>query len=199
MENRTYHGNISPEDLAKALVAEFSRGNLVCQRVGAGEPVLVQVATRHGAASGGHTGISVTIHRIEDGVTVALGEQEFFGTAASLAQTGLSALLNPLSLLGRLDDLAQDISSLTLTDQIWTAIEKYAHSIGAAKQISERLRTIVCPNCETANAAGAAKCVSCGAPLGSVQPQACTNCGNVMPPGSKFCSNCGAPMPTAPA
>jgi hypothetical protein len=194
MEHRTFHGEITPEDLARALVAEFNRGNLRAQQIGQDDRVMVQIATREGAASGGKTGLSVSIQKVEDGVTVALGQQEWLGTAASLAQTGLSALLNPMSLLGRLDDLAQDISSLALSEQIWAAIEKFARTAGAAKEISERLRTVTCPNCQTANAVGAPRCVSCGAPLGDAQPVACSNCGNVMAAGSKFCSNCGAAL-----
>jgi hypothetical protein len=199
MEHRTFHGDITPDDLAKALVAEFNRGNLRSQQIGTGERCLVQIATRDGSMSGGKTGLSVNIHKVEDGVTVSLGEQEWMGTAASLAQTGLSALLNPWSLIGRLDDLAQDISALTLTEQLWAAIEKFTKTAGASKEISERLRTVSCPNCETANPVGAPKCVSCGAPLGDVQPLACANCGNVMTASAKFCSNCGASMARAAA
>ncbi len=194
MDQRTYHGEISPDDLASALVAEFNHSNLRAQQIGHGERVMVQVATREGAASGGKTGLAIAIQKVEDGVSVSLGQQEWLGTAASLAQTGLAALLNPWSLLGRLDDLAQDISSLALSEQVWMAVEKYTRATGAAKQISERLRAVACPNCGTANKVGAANCVSCGAPLGEVQPMACHNCGNVMPAGSKFCSNCGAAL-----
>jgi len=199
MEHRSFHGNITPDDLARALLAEFNRGNLRAQQIGQGDRVMVQIATRQGATSGGKTGITVSIQEIEDGVTLALGQQEWLGTAASLAQTGLSALFNPLSLLGRLDDLAEDIASLSLTEKLWAAVDKYARTAGAAQEISERLRSVTCPNCRTANAVGAPRCVSCGAPLGDVQPRACKNCGNVMPPGSKYCSNCGAPMGEAPA
>jgi RNA polymerase subunit RPABC4/transcription elongation factor Spt4 len=194
MEHRTFHGEITTAGLAQALLAEFNRGNLRAQQVGQGDQIMVQIATRAEARTGGKTGLTVSIQRIGDGVTVALGQQEWFGTAASLAQTGLSALLNPWSLLGRLDDLAQDISSLALSEQIWAAIERHARAVGAAKEIAERLRTVACPNCNTANPVGAPRCVACGAPLGSVQPLACPNCGNVMPAGSKFCSNCGAPL-----
>ncbi len=198
MEHRTFHGEITPDSLAQALLSEFNRGNLRAQQVGRGDQVMIQIATREGAASGGKTGLSVSVQKVEDGVTVALGQQEWLGTAASLAQTGLSALLNPWSLIGRLDDLAQDISSLSLAEQIWASIERHARARGAAKEISERLRTVTCPNCSTANPVGAPRCVSCGAPLGDVQPLACQNCGNVMTAGAKFCSNCGAPM-TKPA
>jgi hypothetical protein len=197
MEHRTYHGELLPDDLARALVAEFNRGNLRAQQIGGQERVLVQIATREGALSGGKTGMTVSIHKIEDGVTVALGQQEWLGTAASLAQTGLSALMNPWSLLGRLDDLAQDFASLTLSEQIWAAVEKFAKAAGASKEISERLRTVSCPNCQTANSVGAPRCVACGAPLGDVQPWACGQCGNVMAAGTKFCSNCGAPFKVA--
>ena len=194
MEHRTFHGEITPQSLAQALLAEFNRGNMRAQQIGQGEQLMIQIATREGTNSGGKTGLSVSIQKIEDGVTVALGQQEWLGTAASLAQTGLSALLNPWSLIGRLDDLAQDISSLALSEQVWTAVEKHARAAGAAKEISDRLRTVTCPNCSTANPVGAPRCISCGAPLGDVQPLACGNCGFVMTAGSKFCSNCGAPL-----
>ena len=73
-------------------------------------------------------------------------------------------------------------------------MEKFAKVAGAAKEISERLRAVACPNCSTANKIGEPKCVACGAPLGDVQPLACQNCGNVMTAKDKFCANCGAPL-----
>lgn len=194
MDQRTYHGNINPDDLAEALVAAFNHGNMRAQRLGTGDKIMVQVATSERARSGGKAALSVSIQRVEDGVTVALGQQEWLGAAASLGQTALGALMNPWSLLGRLDDIAQDVVSLTLTDRVWEAIDKFATSAGAAHEISERLRTTVCPFCNTANPVGAAACKTCGAPLGSAQPLACAKCGHVMPPGSKFCGNCGAPL-----
>jgi hypothetical protein len=194
MNERTYHGSLRPEDMASALVAAFNQGNMRCQQVGAGDRVMVQIATREHARSGGKAALSVTIQKHEDGVTVGIGQHEWLGVAASLGQTALSTLLNPWNLIHRLDDLAQDITSLTLEQRAWEAIEKYAATVKATKTISERLATLTCPYCDTANKVGAASCEGCGAPLGPSQPAACGNCGFVMPAKSKFCSNCGAEM-----
>jgi hypothetical protein len=192
MSERTYHGNITPGDLAKALVAAFDQGNLRCQQIGQGERVMVQIATRNFAQSGGKAAMSITIQQVPGGVTVGVGQHEWLGAAASLGQTALATFRNPWNILSRLDDIAQDITSITLEQRVWDAIEKFARTARVTKAISERLSTIMCHYCETANKVGAASCQSCGAPLGEVQPVWCGNCGNVMPAKSKFCGNCGA-------
>ncbi len=119
MEKRTYHGNITPQDIGRALVAEFDQGNMQAQMIGGDERIVVQVASRTFRESGGHTAMTVVLEKIEDGVMVQLGDQQWFGVAASMGQTALtalSALKNPLRILGRLDDLAQDITSIQLTE-----------------------------------------------------------------------------------
>lgn len=191
---RTYHGDISPDEMASVLVAAFNQGNMQAQQVGQGDKVMVQIATRRNAQSGGNATLSVTIQQIEDGVSVALGQHEWLGAAASLGQTALAAFMNPVNLLGRLDDIAQDMTSLTLTDKVWEAVEKFAQAAKVTKTISERLQSVVCPYCNTANKMGAAACENCGGPLGDVQPVSCPKCGNVMPPKSKFCVNCGTAL-----
>ena len=87
-------------------MAEFNRGNLHAQTVGQANNLAVQIATRMGAQSGGQTALTVSIQSVEDGIMVDIGEQAWMGVAASLGQTAISALRNPFSLLGRLDDLA---------------------------------------------------------------------------------------------
>lgn len=188
---RTYHGDISPDEMADVLVAAFNQGNMQAQQVGAGDKVMVQIATRQHAQSGGKAALSVTVQKIEDGVSVALGQHEWLGAAASLGETALAAFMNPLNLLGRLDDIAQDVTSLTLTDKVWEAVEKFAQAAKVTKTISERLQSVICPYCNTANKVGAGACENCGGPLGNAQPVSCPKCGNVMPPQSKFCANCG--------
>ena len=194
MSQRTYHGDIVPEDMAKALMAAFNQGNMRCQQIGGGDKLMVQIATREMAQSGGKAAMSVTIQAVEDGVNVVVGQQEWLGVAASLGQTALSTLMNPWNIINRLDDIAQDITSLTLEQKVWETVEKYAQATKATKEISERLSTLTCPYCNTANKVGASNCSNCGAPLGGAQPIACPNCGNVMPPKSKFCSNCGTAL-----
>ncbi|MFQ5410487.1 MAG: zinc ribbon domain-containing protein [Anaerolineales bacterium] len=191
MRKRVYHGDITPGDLANALVAEFNHGGLAAQRVGEGDKVAVQIATQRWRQSGGRTALTATFQKVEDGVLVSLGQQEWMGIAASLGKTALSALVNPWSILDRLDDVAADVNHLQLENRVWQAIEHFTQSAGAAHEISERLRTVVCAYCDFANPVGAGSCEACGAPLGSQQPTACNNCGFVSETGAKFCSNCG--------
>ena len=188
---RTFHGPITPGDLATALIAELGQGNLQAQMLGDEDNLVVQVASPIIPASGGRTAISVHLSRVEDGVLVRLGQQQWLGVAASLGTTALAALRNPFSLLGRLDDIAQDIASLQLTAHIWQTVERAAESLGASYEISERLRRLTCDHCDTANPVGEPTCISCGAPLGPQQPFACPNCGHVVGYRESKCPQCG--------
>jgi len=172
-------------------MAEFNQGNLQTQLLGSNENLTVQIASSQWAHSGGKTALTVNIQRVEDGVMVQVGQQQWFGVAASLGQTAIAALMNPLNLLGRLDDIAQDVSNLQLTEKIWLVVGNVARSAGASQQLSERLSSVVCEYCLTANPVGEAACIACGAPLGREQPKACHNCGFVLLHNEKFCPNCG--------
>ncbi len=194
MQQRVFHGDITPDDLAEALIGEFNRGDLRAQKSGGRDKMTVQISTPAHRASGGSTALGVVIQQHEDGVLVAIGEQEWMGVAASLGQTALSALLNPVNLLGRIDDVAADVDSLQLPEKVWSAIERFTKSVGATREISERLRTTTCPYCDTANRVGAGECTNCGAPLGSVQPDSCGRCGFVNANEARFCANCGAKL-----
>ncbi len=191
MDRKVFHGDITPTEVAQALLAEFNRGNLRAQTLGNSDKMIVQISTRPGAASGGDTAMTVSIQKFEDGVVAEIGQQAWFGVAASLGTTALSALRNPFALLGRLDDLAQDIESLTLTDRVWQVIASSAQARGASKKLSERLRRMECEYCGTANPVGEPSCIACGAPLGKVQPGTCPNCGFVVKMGERQCPNCG--------
>ena len=191
MDRKVFHGDITPAEVAQALLAEFNRGNLRAQTLGNGDKMIVQISTRPGAASGGDTAMTVSIQKFEDGVMAEIGQQAWLGVAASLGTTALSALRNPFALLGRLDDLAQDIENLTLSDRVWQVIASSAQSRGASKKLSERLRRMECEYCGTANPVGEPSCIACGAPLGKVQPGTCPNCGFVVKTGEKQCPNCG--------
>ncbi|HSQ17915.1 MAG TPA: hypothetical protein VLM83_09470 [Anaerolineales bacterium] len=195
MEQRIFHGTLAPHDIAHALIARFNRGNLRAQQLGDDQQVVVQIATRQGANSGGQTATTVTIQSVEDGVAVGIGKQTWLGVAASLGATALAAVRNPFNLLGRLDDLAQDIESLQINQQIWETIVDVAQGANASYELSERLRRMVCDYCNTANPVGEPNCIACGAPLGSAQPRTCSNCGFVIKTGEGICPNCRRPMP----
>jgi membrane protease subunit (stomatin/prohibitin family) len=94
-------------------------------------------------------------------------------------------------LIGRLDDIAQDVSNLQLTEKIWQVVAGVVRTKGATSEISERLSRLTCEYCGSANPVGEPACVTCGAPLGKSQPKACKNCGYVVKGEEKFCPNCG--------
>ena len=197
MERRIFHGNIKPNDIAHALMAEFNRGNLHAQLLGNKDKMAVQIATRHGTPSGGHTALTISLQAVEDGILVEIGQQAWLGVAASLGHTAISALRNPFNLLGRLDDLAQDIESLQLTDRTWNVIATTVATLKASYALSERLARLTCEYCGSANPLGEAGCLACGAPLGEAHPTTCSRCGFVVTLAETICPNCNAKLHSA--
>ena len=190
MSTRIYHGNLDPRLIADRLTASFSRGNYMVQQIGGPENLAVQIATRPNRRSGGRTAMTANISKVADGISITLGKQDWFGLAASLGITALSALRNPMTLINRLDDLAQDVESITLEEKIWEVIDQTARQHGTGQALSARLARMVCPYCQTANQTGASRCLACGAPLGEVQPTTCPNCGFVVSQKENTCPNC---------
>jgi len=177
-------------DIAQALIGEFNQGNLRAQTLGQSDKMVVQIGTKPGSMSGGQMAITVTIQKWEDGIMVELGQQAWMGVAASLGASALAAIRNPFSLLGRLDDIAQDIESLQIGERIWQVIAQTTKAAGVSTELSERLKRVTCEYCGSANPIGEPSCVACGAPLGKAQPNTCRNCGYVYKAGDKTCNNC---------
>jgi hypothetical protein len=190
MDQKTYHGNLLPEDVASVLNSQFNRGAFRVFKQGTSDQLAVQIANNQ-PDSGGQTALTVVIQKVEDGISVKIGQQALFGVAASLGFSIFTAIRNPWNLLGRLDDIATDIESLQLTQQVWDTIDSFARSIGAGQELSERLRRLECDYCGSANPVGESNCVACGAPLGNLQPRTCIKCGYVFKADEKFCPNCG--------
>ena len=190
MTTRIYHGNLDPRQIANNLSAVFHHGNFQVQQIGDKDNLAVQIATRQNRNSGGRTAMTANISRVADGISITLGQQNWLGLAASLGFSALSAVRNPLSLINRLDDIAQDVESLTLEDQIWEVIDRTARERGTGQALSARLSRTICPYCLTANEIAAGRCIACGAPLGEVQPLTCSNCGFVVQKDEDICPNC---------
>lgn len=190
MDRRIFHGTISAREFGQALVAQFNRGNLRAQQFSRNGKVIVQIATRARPFSGGTTALTIYLEGVEDGVAVQVGEQAWLGIAASIGTTILSVWRNPFNLIHRLDDIAQDVENIQVSDQVWQVIENFARMRGATFELSERLRRMMCAYCETANPVGESRCIACGAPLGEVQPRTCLNCGFVVRSSEKKCPNC---------
>jgi hypothetical protein len=191
MPQRIYHGNFSNHDLAQALIAHFSRGNLHVQQFGDSENVLIQIATSPFSTAGGSTALSVNLQNVIDGVAVEVGKQTWLGIAASIGVSTIATLRNPLNLLNRLDDIAQDIEYVQLSENVWNVIDSTARSMGSGFELSERLTRYICDFCNTPNPPGEPSCIACGAPLGSIQPRTCSSCGYVILSSEKNCTNCG--------
>ena len=191
MDQKIYYGNLEPIDIANRLVSEFNQGNLKTQIVGKNTNLSVQISTSRMSRSGGPTALTINIRQVPDGVMIQVGEQEWLGTAASMGQSALATLLNPANLLWRLDDIAQDISNLQLTDRVWKSVENAIKQTGASTLLSEKLSRLTCEYCLTANEVGSASCVACGAPLGEVHPISCPKCGWVNKKSNDKCSKCG--------
>ncbi len=191
MDIRIFHGNLSPDDITRDLVNNFNRKPYIARQFNSGEKSIIQIVTESNPQSGGQTALTVTVQPVEDGVSIQIGKQEWLGVAASLGMTAISALRNPISLLGRLDDLAQDIENLQLSEKVWTVIEGTANLAGASFELSERLKRTICAHCNTPNPLEETNCIACGAPLGSSQPITCLNCGFVLKSGESNCPNCG--------
>ena len=171
-------------------MAEFNHGNMHAQLLGNKDKVAVQIATRRGTMSGGHTALTINIHRVEDGIMAEIGQQAWLGLAASLGHTAISALRNPFNLLSRLDDLAQDIENIQLSEKVWKIVDRTVATLGASHALSDRLTRIACEYCSSANPLGEANCLACGAPLGDIHPTTCFNCGFVVTTNEKKCPNC---------
>jgi hypothetical protein len=194
MERRIFHGNIKPNDIAHALMAEFNRGNMHAQILGSKDKMAVQIATRMGTQSGGHTALTISLQTVEDGILVEMGQQAWLGVAASLGHTALAALRNPFSLLGRLDDLAQDFENMQLNEKTWQVIDRTVATLKASYAMSEKLARLTCEYCGAANPLGEACCLSCGAPMGEAHPTTCPRCGFVVTSAETVCPNCSGKL-----
>ncbi len=192
MDQKTYHGDIVPQELADVLLNRFNRSDLMARKTGGPDRVVVQISTRpHFLRDEPHTSLAVTIVRAEDGVTVTVGKQQVLSVAADLVKTGIAALVNPLSLVVELDDIARNVSKLNLPQEVWKVVEEYMRSVGAGLGMAPGKMLVTCRYCGVGNPVGQGQCSACGAPLADVQPITCPRCGQLLPRHTRFCTRCG--------
>lgn len=194
-EQRAYHGDIDPEDLARALVMRFNEGETQSQWMrGQGRRTTVQVMSRRVEAGDPNTAVTVHISPTDTGVTATISEQKWLGLAADMAKSGLKAWRNPLRLLNELDDIARNVRWISLRSEIWKAIDEYCQSQGSGRGAAPLLQNLVCPYCGTPNKMGSLTCSACRAPLAEVQPTVCPHCGSLNRPEATRCTNCGTSL-----
>ena len=137
MEQRIYHGTITPEGLADYLVQRFDpQHDLQAQKLGQGDSLAVQIG-RGDVPEELRNAVTVGITRATDseqGVAVTLGQQQWITPklATHAAMIGLvSVLITPWALFGLLWPVSELLGSRALPGEIWGAIETYALSQGA--------------------------------------------------------------------
>jgi len=195
VEQRAFHGKIDSEDMAKALVMQFSDDETRAHWVrGERGRAVIQVQSRKVDHDDPTAAVTLHITPSKSGVVVSMSEQQWLGVAADLAKSGMLALLNPLNLLGELDDIARNFRRIQLRDEIWKAVEAYCRGIGAGTGTAAQVQHLVCPYCGTPNPLGTLTCQACHAPLAEAQPIACGRCGFLNEPHAHHCVNCGAPL-----
>jgi hypothetical protein len=190
METRTYHGKVTPRDVAGVLVSRFSSDDLSAVTSGDGEKIIVNISSA--GYQGGRTALAVGLSPASDGVMVTVGDHNLLGLAADLVQTGLGAWRNPLALIGEIDDVARNVEKMNLPAQVWATVDHYCQSMGAG--LTAEPTTVTCPYCGVLGPIGAGTCAACGAPLGRSQPLTCSKCGKLLPADLQYCTRCGSPL-----
>jgi ribosomal protein L40E len=193
VEQRAYHGSLEPKDLARSLVVRFDSGETQAHWMeGEAGRAVVQIQSRQLEYRDPTTAVTVHISPTRTGITVSVSEQKVLSVAADMARTGVEAWLNPLRLLGELDDIARNVRWLGLRSEVWKAVDEYCRTQGSARGTAGMLLHIVCPYCGTPNDIGAQNCKACAAPLAEAQPIVCGRCGFLNEPQASLCVNCGA-------
>jgi hypothetical protein len=190
MEQRTYHGKVTPRDIANVLVSRFTSDDLSAVATGDAEKIIVNISSA--GYQGGRTALAVGLSPASNGVLVTVGDHNLLGLAADLVQTGLGAWRNPLALIGEIDDVARNMEKLNLPAQVWEAVDHYCQSMGAG--LTPEPTTVTCPYCGVLGPIGAGTCAACGAPLGRAQPVTCPKCGKLLPADLDYCTRCGSPL-----
>jgi ribosomal protein L40E len=195
VEQRAYHGELDPKELAQALAMRFDEGETRAHWMG-GERgrAVVQIQSRRVEHGDPTTAVTVHISPTKTGITVSVSEQKVLGVAADMAKSGVQAWFNPMRLLGELDDIARNVRWLGLRSEVWKAVDEYCRNQGSARGAAGILANIVCPYCGTPNDIGAQNCKACQAPLAEAQPIVCGRCGFMNEPEATLCVNCGATL-----
>ena len=195
VEQRAYHGNIEPRDLARSLALRFDEGETQAHWMeGQAGRAVVQIQSRSRESGDPTTAVTVHVSPTKTGITVSVSEQKVLSVAADIAKTGLQAWLNPLRLLSEIDDIARNVRWLGLRSEIWKAVDEYCRTQGSARGAAGILSSIICPYCGTPNDIGAQNCKACRAPLAEAQPIVCGRCGFMNEPQAELCVNCSAKL-----
>lgn len=127
------------------------------------DEITLRVINDRRLRSGSKISLRIVLHRTTDEVQVDIGDPEWVNIAGSLGATLIGAVINPINLLGRIDDLSVDVINFQLVDRVKQLLtEIAAAAIEADRRRIERSR---CKYCGSRNIDEVSHCASCGAPL----------------------------------
>jgi hypothetical protein len=145
MEQRIYHGEVSPADLAAFLVQQYDpQPDLQAQILGEGDSLLVQIGHGDHPEKIRHA-VTVAITRApegEPGVAVTMGQQQWLtpGMVGYAAMMGLiSVMVTPWVLFALIWPLSDLIGSAALPGDVWNAIDLHMASRGATRSADRQL------------------------------------------------------------
>ncbi len=145
MEQRIYHGPVTPQDLADHLIAHFDPlENLQAQVVGKDGAIIVQIGRGDVPADLRHA-VTVAIasdRTIDGGVIVTLGQQQWLTPqmAGFAAVMGLVAvMITPWALFALLWPVSEAVGSSTLPADVWGAIDLFVAGHGGSLEHTEQL------------------------------------------------------------
>lgn len=169
MEQRIYHGNIQPDDLANYLVGMFHQGyrGTVAQKIGQGDHILVQIGLLSHSGRRIRQSIGLSIAKTPDGVSVTSGQANWFDDP-HLGGSLIGAMFWPPLLLF---PFARGINAYGLYQDIWQAVDTFCAQAGARPGTTTTAHALYCQQCGSANEEGARFCQMCGAPLSTAAPQ----------------------------
>ncbi|MGI8587483.1 MAG: hypothetical protein ACR2M0_07310 [Chloroflexia bacterium] len=147
MEQRIYHGNISPEGLAAYLVQQYNmRDRLLAQKLGQGDSLVVQIGqNHHHQGTDMRNAVTIGIHRAPENpndLVVTMGEQQWITPemAGYAAMMGLIAVLfTPWALFALIWPVSAMLGSRALPSDIWNQIQTYAMMQGAVPTASQTI------------------------------------------------------------
>lgn len=196
MEQRVYHGQVTPEGVAQMLLETWDRDQTIAQGFGEAQRVIVQIGQREAGwfSDEPRQALTLDIEAIEGGVQVTMGQQQWYkDEGGQIFVGGLIGFL-PFFFTFPLGRLFGDEPSLDqgLVGQIWQSIDRYAGQFSAATGATQRLQTVPCPECGVSNPQNAQRCSACGSTL--TAPETCPRCAHLNPAGARFCNRCGTEL-----
>ena len=135
MQQRTYHGNVSADQLADFLVDRYSsQKGVQAQKLGENGNLLVQIGYGEHPGEMRHAiTIAIAADPEAESLVVTMGQRQWITPEETkhAAFWGLLAILiTPWVLFALLWPLSELISSSTLPDDIWSSLETYLTSYG---------------------------------------------------------------------